>query len=412
MGKILTKEQIRHLLTEYKITDARQLQDVLKELFKDVLQEALEGELEEELGYSKYDYKNKNTTNSRNGHTKKKVKSDTAGEIELEIPRDRDGEFEPCIVQKHQSDISSMDDKIISMYAKGMSTRDINSHMQSIYGFDVSANTVSKITDKILPVVKDWQNRPLEEIYSIVFLDGMVFNVKQNGTVIKKTCYSVIGIDLHGFKDILGIWIGEAESAKFWMNVLSDLKNRGVKDILIASIDGLSGFKEAIRAIFPETDIQRCIVHQIRNACKFVSYKDIKKFCADMKEIYTASNEEDALDAFQRFADKWNGKYSYAVKSWEANWNELSTMFKFPKEIRTIIYTTNPIESYNRAVKKITKTKGTFPTDEALIKLVYLASIDVSKKWNQKIRDWNSIINQLTIIYADRITKYLYKERV
>lgn len=407
MGKILSKEQIRQLLEEYNIQDAKQLQDVLKDLFKEVLQEALEGELEQELGYSKYDYKNKTTTNSRNGHSKKKVKSDTAGEIDLNVPRDRDGAFEPQIVQKHQSDISSMDDKIISMYAKGMSTRDINAHMQDIYGFNVSAETVSKITDKILPIIKDWQNRPLQEIYAITFLDGMVFNVKQNGVVIKKTCYSVIGIDLNGFKDILGIWIGEAESAKFWLGVLNDLKARGTKDILIAAVDGLSGFKEAIQAVFPLTDIQRCIVHQIRNSAKFVSYKDIKKFCADMKEIYTAPNEEAALEAFQRFADKWNGKYSYAVKSWENNWNELSTMFKFPQQIRTIIYTTNPIESYNRAVKKITKTKGTFPSDDSLIKLIYLATMDVLRKWNQKIRDWNSIINQLVIIYEDRISKNL-----
>lgn len=407
MGKILSKEQIRQLLQDYDIQDAKQLQDVMKDLFKDVLQEALESELDQELGYSKYNYKNKNTTNNRNGHYKKKVKSDAAGQMEIEVPRDRDGAFEPVIIQKHQSDISSMDDKIISMYAKGMSTRDINSHMQTIYGFNVSAETVSKITDKILPVVKDWQNRPLQEIYAITFLDGMVFNVKHNGVVVKKTCYSVIGIDLNGFKDILGIWVGEAESAKFWLNVLNDLKARGVKDILIASVDGLSGFKEAINAAFPLTDIQRCIVHQIRNSTKFVSYKDIKKFCADMKEIYTAPNEEAALNAFERFSDKWNGKYSYAVKSWENNWNELSTMFKFPQEIRTIIYTTNPIESYNRCVKKITKTKGTFPSDDSLIKLVYLATMDVLRKWNQKIRNWNSVINQLIIIYEDRIANNL-----
>jgi putative transposase len=407
MAKMLSKEQIREFLKENNISNARELQDVMKNLFKEVLHEALEGELDQELGYSKYDYKNKTTTNSRNGYSKKKVKSDAAGEIELDIPRDRDCAFEPQIVQKHQSDISSMDDKIISMYAKGVSTRDINSHFQDIYGFNVSADTVSKITDKILPVVKDWQNRPLKEIYAITFLDGMVFNVKQNGVVIKKTCYCVIGIDLEGFKDILGIWIGEAESAKFWMTILSDLKNRGVKDILIAAVDGLSGFKEAIRAVFPNTDIQRCIVHQIRNSVKFVSYKDIKAFCADMKEIYSAPNEDAALEAFKNFSDKWSGKYSYAIKSWEANWNELSTMFKFPQEIRTLIYTTNPIESYNRAIKKITKTKGTFPTDDSLIKLVYLATVDVLRKWNQKIRDWNKIINQLCIIYEDRIAKNL-----
>ena len=407
MNKIFSKKQIRQFLEENNITDARDLQDILKDLFKEVLQEALEAELEQELGYSRYDYRNKNTTNTRNGYYKKKVKSDAAGEMEINVPRDRDGAFEPLIIQKHQSDISSMDDKIISMYAKGMSTRDINSHMQSIYGFKVSAETVSKITDKILPIVKDWQNRPLQDIYAITFLDGMVFNVKQNGTVVKKTCYSVIGIDLDGFKDILGIWIGEAESAKFWLGVLNDLKARGVKDILIAAVDGLPGFKEAINATFPMTDVQKCVIHQIRNSTKFVSYKDMKRFCADLKKIYTALNEEAALEAFQEFSDKWSDKYTYAVKSWENNWNELATMFKFPAEIRNLIYTTNPIEAYNRAVKKITKTKGTFPSDDALIKLVYLATMDVLRKWNQKIRNWNSIINQLLIIYEDRIAKNL-----
>lgn len=293
------------------------------------------------------------------------------------------------------------------MYAKGMSARDIQAHMEEIYGVDMSKDMAHRITDKILPVIREWQNRPLDEVYAIIYLDGMVFNVRQDGQVIKKTAYAILGFNLEGVKEIIGIWIGEAESAKFWLNVLNEIKNRGVKDILIASVDGLTGFETAINTAFPKTEVQRCIVHQIRNSVKYVPHKDKKVFCADMKAIYTAPTEEAGLLALDRFEEKWGNRYQYAIRSWRANWSCLSTFFKYPDEIRTLIYTTNPIESYNRSVRKVSKTKGSFSSDEALIKILYLVTMDVSKKWNQKRRDWNKIIGQLAIYFADRLSAYI-----
>ncbi len=406
MGKLLSKEQLREIIKEYGLKSARDVHNALKDLFKEVLQEMLEGELEEELGYSRYDFKNKRTQNSRNGHSRKTVNS-TLGEIELSIPRDRQSQFEPTAVKKYQKDVSALEDRILSMYAKGMSSRDIQAHMEDIYGIEVSSDMVSRITDKILPIVREWQNRPLEEIYPILYLDAISFNVKQDGQVIKKMAYTILGYDLEGFKDILGLWIGETESAKFWLGILNELKNRGVKDILIASIDGLSGFEEAINAVFPETEIQRCMVHQIRNCTKFVTYKDRKAFCQDMKEIYQAVSEEAGLSALSGFREKWGKKYPYAVKSWESNWNSLATFFKYPKEIRKLIYTTNPIESFHSRVKKVARTKGSFPSDEALLKILYLATMDVSRKWTQKLKTWNLVISQLGIYFGERVTSHL-----
>lgn len=404
--RLISKEQAKSFIRNHNLKEAKDVQLVLKDIFGEILQEMIEGELEEELGYSKYDYKNKETNNARNGYSKKRVKS-SLGEIDIDIARDRNGEFEPTVVKKYQKDVSSIEDRILSMYAKGMSTRDINAQMEEIYGINVSADMVSRITDKILPVVKEWQNRPLEEIYSVIYLDGMFFNVKQDGCTVKKTAYVIIGYDLQGNKDILGIWISESESAKFWLGILNELKNRGVKDLLIASIDGLAGFETAIKTVFPYAEVQRCIVHQIRNSTKFVNYKDLKQFTQDMKCIYKAPTEEAAVKALDDFSDKWNSKYPYAIKSWYANWDSLSTFFKYPQEIRTLIYTTNPIESFNSAVKRRTKTKGAFPSDDSLLKLIYLAAMDVSKKWSQKHRDWSLIIGQLSIYFEKRVDGYI-----
>lgn len=403
MSKLFTKEQARKFLKEGNFKNAEGIASAIKESFKEVLQEALENELEEELGYSRYDWANKNTDNSRNGHHKKTVRSEF-GKVELDIPHDKKGEFEPVIVPKNSREVSpSINDMIISMYAKGMTTPDIHFHMQKIYGLDISEDLVSKITDKILPKAKEWQKRPLDSIYPIVYLDGMVFNVVDNGSVVKKTAYIVYGVNTDGHKDILGIWIGEAESSKFWMSVLSDLKERGVEDILIASIDGLTGFKDAIKAVFPKTEIQRCIVHHIRNCTKHVVHKDRKEFCSDMKPIYKAINEEAAIEAFEEFSEKWKTKYPYAIRSWNNNWNELMAFMKFPAEVRRLIYTTNPIEAFNRGVRKVTKSKTSYRTDDSLFKILYLASIDILDKWTMPLQNWSLIFNQLVIYFEGRI---------
>lgn len=407
MNKLFTREQARAFLKEGNFKDGDSIADALTAGFKDLIQEALEAELDNQSGYSKYDWKNKDGENSRNGHSKKTLKS-KFGNIEVQIPRDTNSEFEPQIVKKHERRINpTIDDMIISMYAKGMSTRDINFHMNKIYGIDVSAEMVSRITDKVLPIAKEWQNRTLDSMYPILFLDGMVFDVNQDGQVIKKTSYLVFGITIEGRKQVLGIWIGESESAKFWMKVLVDLKNRGVKDILIASVDGLKGFEEAISTVFPKTEVQQCIVHQIRNSTKFVGYKDRKQFCADLKTIYTAPNEETGLAALDAFEQQWGNKYSYAVKSWRNNWKNLSTFFKYPEEIRRLIYTTNPIESFNRQVRKVTKTKSAFTTDDALLKLLYLVTMDATEKWTISYDNWGQIIQQLGIYFGPRMEEYL-----
>ncbi len=407
MSQLFTKQQVRTWLRENNLKTAKSIEDAFTDEIKDVLQEALEEEMTNELGYTKYDWKNKNTSNSRNGHTKKTVKS-KFGEIPLDIPRDTNGEFEPVIVKKHERTISSsLEDMIVSLFAQGMSNRDIEYHMKKIYSIDVSPEMVTRMTDKILPIAKEWQNRQLEPMYPIIYLDGIVFNVNQDGQVTKKTAYTVFAITIEGKKEILGIWIGEAESSKFWMNILSDLKNRGVKDILIASIDGLTGFEVAIKAAFPKTEIQRCIVHQIRNSTRFVNYKDRKEFCDDMKAIYTAANEEAGLAALDEFEKKWGSKYSYAIKSWRNNWLGLCTFFKYPPEIRRMIYTTNPIENFNRKIRKVTKTKSSFPTDDSLFKILYLIVMDAAEKWTMPIQNWGTILNQLRVYFDERVDGYL-----
>lgn len=324
--------------------------------------------------------------------------------MELQIPRDRKSEFEPQLIQKNQNTLTQdIESKIISMYAKGMSTGDIETHVKDLYGLDISDSTISRITDKVLPLVKEWQNRPLEEIYAVVFMDALHFHVRSEGRIIKKAVYIAIGINMEGFKDVLGMWIGENESAKFWLSVMNDMKNRGVEDILIASVDGLTGFPAAIAAVYPKTELQQCIIHQIRNTTRFVSYKDLKTLMADLKRVYTAHSEEAALFELDLFDEKWSGKYPKISVSWRNNWANLSTYFKYPQEVRTLIYTTNTIEGFNRQMRKITKSKSVFPTDDSLLKILYLAMIDVTKKWSQSRRDWGKIHSQLEIYFADRL---------
>lgn len=407
MSKLFTRDQIRAWLRENNLKTGASIENAFVAEIKDVLQEALEEEMNGELGYTRYDWKNKDTDNSRNGHSKKSVRS-RFGKIDLEVPRDVKGLFEPVIVKKHERTITSeLEDLIVSLFASGMSSRDIESQMRRIYGVEVSAEMVSRITDKILPLAKEWQNRMLSPLYPVIFLDGVMFNVKQDGVVVKKTAYVVFAINLEGRKEVLGIWIGEAESSKFWMSVLSDLRNRGVHDILIASVDGLSGFQEAINAVFPRVEVQRCIVHQVRNCTRFVNYKERKQFCADMREIYTAANEEAGLLALGRFEEKWQASYLYAVKSWRTNWPCLSTFFKYPPEVRRLIYTTNMIENFNRGIRKITKTKGSFMSDDSLFKILYLIVMDQSEKWTMPIPNWGVILGQLTVYFRDRVEAYL-----
>jgi transposase-like protein len=402
-----TKEELEEFLKKYKITDGRSAENAFVDHFKGLMQALLEEEMKAKLGYSKYDWKNKETDNSRNGHSKKTIQSDF-GQFEVKIPRDTKGEFEPQIVKKHERRVSSgIEEKIIGLYAKGLSTRDIESHMNSIYGLELSAEMISTITDKVLPLVKEWQERPLDNLYPIIFLDGIIFNVKSEGVYSKKTIYLVYAITMEGKKDVLGIWISDSESSKFWMSVLMDLKKRGMKDVLIISVDGLKGFKDAITAVFPQTDVQKCIVHQIRNSTKFVNYADLKAFCADMKKIYTAATENSALEALSDFETNWKKKYAYAIKSWKDNWANLSTMYKYPPEIRKLIYTTNAIEGLNRRIRKVTKSKGSFPHDEALLKLLYLIIMDVSRDWKKPVYDWSVIISQLRVYYPERVNEYL-----
>ncbi|TAH63365.1 MAG: IS256 family transposase [Anaerolineaceae bacterium] len=398
------KAFVQGLLEHYKPETAQDVQDMLKDLLGDTLQGLLEAELDDELGYSKYDYSNKDTENSRNGYSKKKVVS-SMGEIGLDIPRDRNGEFEPQIVKKHQTDVSNIEDQVLSMYAKGMTTRDISEHLKSVYGVDASAEMISKMTDRILPIAKEWQNRPLDRKYAIVFMDAIHYNVRQDNAIVKKAVYIAIGIKLNGSKEVLGMWVGGNESAKYWLGILNEIKNRGVEDIMIISVDGLTGFGDAIHAVYPNTEIQRCIVHQIRYSTKFISYKDIKAFMRDLKEVYQALTEEIALQELDALEEKWGSKYPSSIASWRNNWPTLATYFKYPAEIRRIIYTTNSMENFNRQLRKVTKAKTIFPTDDALFKMLYLAMTDITKKWEGKPWNWVQILEQLFIYFEGRITQ-------
>lgn len=403
---LMNKEQLRKFIKDNNIKSALDVQNALKELFAETLQEMLEAELDDNLGYARNDTQNKQTSNRRNGHSKKTVRSEY-GEIDIEVPRDREGEFEPLVVKKHQKNVSGIEDQILAMYAKGVSTRDIQDHLQQLYGVEVSPTLISNVTNKIMPLIKEWQNRPLQQIYAIIFLDAIHFKVKQDGQIVNKAAYMAIGIDLEGQKDVLGIWIGENESAKFWLNVLNELKNRGVKDILITSVDNLRGFTEAIGACYPDTEIQKCVVHQIRNSVRYVSYKDLKKVTAGLKPIYTAPTEEAAVEALDHFEATWGSKYPLIIRSWRSNWGEISTFFKYPPEMRKIIYTTNMIESYHRQLRKVTKGKSIFPTEDALLKMLYLATMDVLRKWTGRIQNWSQILLQLSIYFPDKVKSHL-----
>jgi len=395
------KEILKLLQDNYDIKTAQDLSSALKNMFKGALQEMMNAEFDSSMGYSKYDKKSEKN-NYRNGSTKKTLKSEF-GEFEFETPRDRNGEFEPRIVPKNTRDVSGIEDKIISLYGRGLTTREINDQIQDLYGIEVSATMVSNITDKIIPEIKEWQERPLDEVYPFVFIDAVHFSVREDSRVIKKAAYIVLGINAEGFKEILGIWIGENESAKYWLGVLNELKQRGIKDILIMCSDNLTGIKDAINTAFPNTIQQRCIVHMIRNSVKYVNYKDLKEFTNNLKQIYTSANEKKAYEKLQEVKNKWKDKYLVSFKTWEENWDAICPFFQFSDLVRKIMYTTNTIESLNRQFRKYTKTKSVFPTDMSLLKCLYLSTKNISKKWDQAYRNWGTILSELSIMFDGRI---------
>ncbi|HET8858447.1 IS256 family transposase [Marivirga sp.] len=385
-------------LKQFKNGD--ELNDFLQQLQKRAVEKMLEAELDGHLGYDK----NQKTTssNSRNGYSNKKLKN-SFGEASINVPRDREGSFEPVLVPKRKGMAEGIENVIISMYAKGMSNQDIEEQIRELYDINVSTSTISRITDTIAEDIVAWRNRPLDPVYLIVWMDGISFKVRENSKVVNKTVYIAVGLKTNGMKEVLGLWLGKNESSAFWMSVLTDLKARGVEDILITATDNLNGFTDTIRASFPESVTQICVVHQIRNTCRYVVWKDKKEFTRDMKEIYTAPNKEAALAALNDFALKWESKYSYAIKSWKDNWDELTVFFDYPVEIRKIIYTTNLIENLNGKIRKYTKNKLSFPTDDAVMKSVFLSVREVSKKWTQPIRNWGVILNSFLIIFEDRV---------
>lgn len=402
-------QNARKQLIEDLAKDCRTVEDIqemMKSLFKDTIQQVFEAEMEDHLGYQKHSSEGTHTGNSRNGHSKKTVKT-KFGNTDLQVPRDRNGEYEPQIIKKYETTVNGLEDQIIGLYAKGMSTRDIEDHMKDLYGIDVSPTMVSKVTDKIMPAIMEWQSRPLDSVYPIVFLDAIHFKVRKENRIVNKAAYSVLGVSVSGHKEILGIWIGENESASFWLSVCTDLKNRGVEDILIACKDGLSGFSEAIHAVFPQTSIQLCVIHQIRNSLKYVTFKDQKALLADLKSVYQALTLDEAELAFSRFRDQWGNKYPLVIRSWENNWIELTSFFSYPSEIRRLIYTTNTIEGYHRQLRKVTKTKTAYPSDDALRKIIYLATMEISKKWTMPLRSWKQCISQLAIHFGERLNTEL-----
>ena len=403
MGNV-SKELLREYIKEQHFTNANEILVGLKEMFRDVLQEALEAEMDEALGYCKYDTISKNKDNSRNGYSKKTLKTEL-GPVEINIPRDRNGEFEPKIVPKHQRSVNGIEDKILGLYATGMTIRDISEQIRELYGVDISAETVSNITNRILPLVSEWQHRPLEKTYAFIFMDAIHYKVREDKQIVVKAAYVVIGVNMDGEKEVLGIWIGANESSKFWLSVLNDLKNRGVQNVFIFCVDGLNGFKEAIGATFPFARIQRCIIHQIRSSMKYIPYKDRRTFVADLKGIYKAVNEEVAMDNLLSLKEKWSSKHPNAGKSWEDNWDNLSTFFAFPDNIRKIIYTRNVIKNLNSQFRKVTKTKLIFPNDDTLMKILYLVVERVAKKWTRSYSEWDLVVNQLNILFSDILEK-------
>lgn len=391
---------IRQLLEEYDIESAQDIQDALKDLLGGTIKEMMEAEMDDHLGYESYE--RSDNPNSRNGYKQKQIRS-KYGETTLSVPQDRDSTFEPKIVKKRQKDISAIDDKIISMYAKGMTTRQISEVIEDIYGFEVSEGMVSDITDRLLPEIEEWQNRPLSEVYPILFIDAVHFSVKDNNVIRKLAAYVILGINHEGKKEVLTIQVGENESSKYWLTVLNELKNRGVRDILILCADGLTGIKEAINAAFPKTEYQRCIVHQVRNTLKYVPEKDRKAFAADLKSIYQAPTEEQGRANMEAVTEKWQGKYPNAMKSWSSNWDAICPIFKFSAEVRKVIYTTNAIESLNSTYRRLNAQRSVFPSPTSLMKALYLATFEASKKWTVTLRNWGRVYGELSIMYEGRL---------
>lgn len=401
---IPTAEEMQSELAKVKsMDDFFGKEGILARLFSQTMQEMLEAELEEHLGYERYESKGRNSGNSRNGHYSKTVRTSN-GEVELEIPRDRNGEYTPQILPKYVRNTNELEDKILGMYARGVSTRDIQDSLDEMYGVNVSPGFISKVTDKIWEQVEAWQNRPLEEVYPIIHLDALNLKLRLDGKVLNTAVHIVLGVDLSGKRDVLGQWVAKGgESANFWLSVMTDLQQRGVKDIFIATMDGLTGFSEAVHAVFPHTEIQRCIIHQIRNSLRYVTWTDRKEFVKDLKLVYQAPNRETAESELQHLEDKWHNSYAVAVRSWQNNWAELSTFFDYPAEIRRLIYTNNAIEGYNRQLRKVIKTKSVFPTEQAVRKLLYLVNRNITKKWSKPIKHWPLILNQLAIRFEGRL---------
>ena len=402
----VAKDQIRQIIAQNNLNSVADVYALLKDSFKDILQELMEAELDASLGYQKNQKGDVQTDNKRNGHSKKNLRSQY-GESTIDVPRDRNGEFEPKLIPKYQRDISGIEEKVISLYARGMSTRDIHDQLNDLYGIGVSAEMISKITDKILPQVKEWQSRPLDPVYPFVFMDCIHYKVREDGRILSRAAYVVLGVSVEGYKEILSITVGANETSKFWLGMLNDLKNRGVKDVLFSCVDGLNGFKEAIQAVYPQAQIQRCVIHMLRNSFKYVDHSDLKKSSSNLKAVYNAPNETAALSELEAVKEKWGRKYPYAISNWEDNWEDVSSFFQFSDDIRRIMYTTDIIEGLNRQYRNVTKTKSVFPSDTALEKMLYLASENVVKKWTQRYRNWDQVLNQLIVLYEDRISSYL-----
>jgi len=401
---ILNKEELRRQIKEGKEISLDGILDEFKALLRESIQTASEIEMDEHLGYEKHHQSD--NPNYRNGHNKKTLKS-KYGEIDVAIPRDREGTFEPQLVKKRETLLNGSEELILSLYTKGMSVRDIQHHLDDLYGYQLSEQTISNITGAIIEKAKEWQNRPLEPIYPIIFMDATVLKIRVDRVVKNIAAYIMLGITLEGKKEILGIWIGENETSKYWLTLLNELKNRGVEDVLIFAIDGLNGFNQAIEAVYPKAEIQRCIVHQIRSSLRYVSWKDRKAVATDLKTIYTAPTEEEAQTALLEFNEIWGKKYPHIIQSWTNNWNELATFFKYPKAIQKLIYTTNPIESLNSSIKRRTKSKGAFPTVDAAFKVLYLSTGEVQEKWNRNgLRNWSEIYPQLCIFFSEIMEKY------
>jgi putative transposase len=402
----IEQELLDKLLKDYKKPDDLLGEEgILKQLTKALVERAMDGELTHHLGYEKNSIAGNNSGNSRNGKYPKTVKGKN-GELTIQVPRDRNGNYEPNIIKKGQRRFDGFDDKIISMYSRGLTTREIQGHLEDIYGVDVSPDLISTVTNEVIQEVKDWQNRPLDPVYPIVYLDALVVKVREQNVIINKAVYLAIGVNMDGLKEVLGMWMAKTEGAKFWLQIITEIKNRGVQDILIACVDGLKGFPEAIESLFSKTQIQLCIVHMVRNSLKYVPYKDRKPLAQDLKEIYRAPTSDQAESNLEKFEKKWNGKYPMISKSWRANWDRLIPFFAFPEDIRKVIYTTNAIESLNMSLRKIIKNRGSFPNDDAALKLLYLALRNIKKKWTMPIKDWGAALNQLSIIFDNRIKIY------